>query len=153
MPNVKIVVICEHHAPCVMVQSIHSYVIQTKNVIKFQFRNCYFVTENFIDCKGRLCFQKRLSVILSTGVRQTSLPGCRPRGICPTPLEAEPLDTNPLDADPPRLRPPGCRPPVVTSSGGHCSGRYPSYWNAFLSKIILIRMEREFVATAFHGPF
>ena len=22
--------------------------------------------------------------------------------------------------------------PVVTSSGGHCSGRYVSYWNAFL---------------------
>ena len=23
-------------------------------------------------------------------------------------------------------------PPVLTSSGGHCSGRYASYWNAFL---------------------
>ena len=22
--------------------------------------------------------------------------------------------------------------PVLTSSGGHCSGRYASYWNAFL---------------------
>ena len=27
----------------------------------------------------------------------------------------------------------GCpTPPVVTSTGGHCSGRYASYWNAFL---------------------
>ena len=23
-------------------------------------------------------------------------------------------------------------PPVLTSSGGHCSGRYAFYWNAFL---------------------
>ena len=34
----------------------------------------------------------------------------------------------PRDADPP----PGGRPPSVTSSGGHCSGRYASYWNTFL---------------------
>ena len=33
--------------------------------------------------------------------------------------------------------PPGLRgsaqapPPVLTSSGGHCSGQYVSYWNAF----------------------
>ena len=27
---------------------------------------------------------------------------------------------------------PGGRPPELTSSGGHCSGQYTSYWNAFL---------------------
>ena len=30
------------------------------------------------------------------------------------------------------LHPEGGLPPVLTSSGGHCSGRYASYWNAFL---------------------
>ena len=41
----------------------------------------------------------------------------------------------PLEADTPYS---GGRPPlevdplVLTSSGGHCSGRYTSYWNAFL---------------------
>ena len=29
-------------------------------------------------------------------------------------------------------RPPGGRPLALTSSGGHCSGQYASYWNAFL---------------------
>ena len=38
------------------------------------------------------------------------------------PLEADPF---PLDAD----------PRVLTSSGGHCSGWYASYWNAFLLEI------------------
>ena len=28
-------------------------------------------------------------------------------------------------------------PSTETSSGGHCSGRYASYWNAFLFRIIL----------------
>ena len=26
-------------------------------------------------------------------------------------------------------------PPLLTRSGGHCSGRYASYWNAFLSEV------------------
>ena len=28
------------------------------------------------------------------------------------------------------------RPPVVTSRGGHCSGLYASYWNAFLCVLL-----------------
>ena len=53
------------------------------------------------------------------------------------PLNREPLldrDT-PLDKDPSGERPPPRqRPPVthISSSGSHCRGRYPSYWNAFL---------------------
>ena len=35
---------------------------------------------------------------------------------------------SPPDRDPP---PSGQRPPKLTSSGGHCSGRYASYWNVF----------------------
>ena len=30
-----------------------------------------------------------------------------------------------------------CPPPVLTFSGGHCNSRYVSYWNAFLSGVIL----------------
>ena len=42
----------------------------------------------------------------------------------------------PLEAD---LLPPEADPPqVLTSSGGHFSGRYTSYWNAFLLKNILV---------------
>ena len=57
-----------------------------------------------------------------------------------------PLDRSPSGQRPPgqrsspRQRPPsGQRPPLdrdlapgLTSSGSHCSGRYTSYWNAFL---------------------
>ena len=62
-------------------------------------------------------------------------PRCRPPSWMQTPL---------LDADPSHgCRPTGGKPPwrqipldsdptVVTSSGGHCNGRYASYWNAFL---------------------
>ena len=42
-----------------------------------------------------------------------------------TPLDRDPPDRDPLDRDPPGQRPPGQRP-----SGQ--SGRYASYWNAFL---------------------
>ena len=42
----------------------------------------------------------------------------------PPPDRDLPLDRDPL---PSRQRPPG-----LTSSGGHCSGLYASYWNAFL---------------------
>ena len=71
----------------------------------------------FTDYKGRLCFQKRLSVILSIwGGRLDRPPHADPGGgVCPTP----PVGRLPL-------------PQVVTFSGGHCSGRYASYWNAFL---------------------
>ena len=39
---------------------------------------------------------------------------------------------------PPWRQTPLCRqtPVVLTSSGGHCSGRYASYWNAFLFESI-----------------
>ena len=54
-------------------------------------------------------------VCLSTeGVRETP-PGQRPP-------DRDPL--SPLDRDP--------STPVLTSSGGYCSGRYASYWTAFL---------------------
>ena len=32
----------------------------------------------------------------------------------------------------------GQAPLVLTSSGGHCSGRYASYWNAFLLLDVLV---------------
>ena len=53
----------------------------------------------FTDRKGRLCFQKRLSVILSTGGWADPLNA--DRGIAQTPLDADPL----------RGRPPGGSPP------------------------------------------
>ena len=34
----------------------------------------------------------------------------------------------------------GQTPPIVTSSGGHCSGRHASYWNAFLFEIVVVLM-------------
>ena len=50
-------------------------------------------------------------------------PGKRPPGQRPPPDRGPPLDRNPS---------PERDPPGLTSSGGHCSGRYASYWNAFL---------------------
>ena len=75
--------------------------------------------------------------VCSKGVEQTpplSLEVDLPQD-ADTPLDADsPLETDPLflKADPcPKADPPSC---VLTSSGGHCSGQYASYWNAFLFK-------------------
>ena len=57
------------------------------------------------DCKGRQYFQKRLSVHAEGGSTYEG-------GL--------PLGGGAAQS-----------PPVLTSSGGHCSGRYASYWNAF----------------------
>ena len=57
-------------------------------------------------------------------------PGQRPPGPTP-PGQTHSLDKHPLGRHPPTwadTRPPRQRPP----SDGHCSGRYASYWNAFL---------------------
>ena len=48
--------------------------------------------------------------------------------------------------------------PVLTSSGGHCSGRYASYWNAFLLRNgnespHIQGLDKSFLLKAFHHPF
>ena len=44
------------------------------------------------------------------------------------------LGVHPLEGTPPgRYSPERYTLPVLSSSGGHRSGRYASYWNAFLS--------------------
>ena len=58
--------------------------------------------------------------------------GCRPPWM-QTPMKTDshrgrPSQKAELEAN----TPPGCRPLVVTSNGGHCSGWYASFWNAFL---------------------
>ena len=59
-----------------------------------------------------------LSVILFTGGRCTSPLGRHPPG------QTSPLGIHPPWVDPPR--------------DGHCSGRYASYWNAFLFSLVLM---------------
>ena len=91
-----------------------------------------FVTVHNSSC-GKVMFSQA-SVILSTeGVvsgRHTPLLGRHPRADTPLPAQAPPsqADTTALlGRHHPHLRadtpPPG---------DGHCSGRYASYWNAFL---------------------
>ena len=52
-----------------------------------------------------------------------SSPRCRP---------LPQMQTPPSDADPLGCRPPGCRPPRCRPPDTSTSGRYASYWNAFL---------------------
>ena len=72
----------------------------------------------FNDRKRRLCFQKRLSVILSMGGGWTDPPGCRPGGSAQPPgyRHPFPLRRTSLGANPP----PGGRtaPPQGRSPGG-----------------------------------
>ena len=60
-----------------------------------------------------------------------------------TPLPRHPVDRHPLPRwpppclprqtpPPPGQTPPRHTPPGQMTPGGHCSGRYSSYWNAFL---------------------
>ena len=79
----------------------------------------------FTDWKGREVIFSEVSVC-SKG-----------RGWTNPPLQAD----IPLDAQTPCLwrktpPPPEVDPPsyLLTSSGGHCSGQYASYWNVFLFK-------------------
>ena len=60
-------------------------------------------------------------VSVQGGVSTGGLCPSRGRGKPPPRLEGDP---RPMDRD---------APLVLTSSGGHCSGRYACYWNAFLS--------------------
>ena len=76
-----------------------------------QAQRCYYRPQ------GKVMFSEACGVILFTdgggGIRQTPTIEADP------PLQPDPL---PLEAD----------LPVLTSSGGHCSGRYVFYWTAFL---------------------
>ena len=65
------------------------------------------IVEVFLPSEDRLCFHRRLSFCSRGG-------GCFPA--------CTGTDT------PPGRQPPGRPPPP----GGHCSGQYASYWNAFL---------------------
>ena len=64
----------------------------------------------------RFCFQ---------GVGQTPPPGLPQEGLHPGGFGETPLGL-------PQEGGGWVDPPVVTSSGGPCSSRYASYWNAFL---------------------
>ena len=81
----------------------------------------------------RWCFHKRVSRILSKGVGGVHPPGQTPSRRLPSPY----ADTSPGQVDTPLGRHPswaGRHPPEQTSppADGCCSGRYASYWNAFL---------------------
>ena len=96
------------------------------------------------DRKGRLCFQRRLSVILSTGgsALEGSVSGglhtvgsayrrvCTD-GVCIWRGSASRKYASMGSAS-------GVLPnhPILTSSGGHSTGRYASYWNAFLFQTV-----------------
>ena len=94
------------------------------------------------EVRGKECFHRRLSVHRGVVYRGCvwwwHSGGCLPRGavclpvvgdVCPwldTPTNTgnqTPLPTT--GKHPPQLQPPSPR-------GGHCHGRYASYWNAFL---------------------
>ena len=81
---------------------------------------------------GRIMFL-HLSVILFTRGSQTPPPGQTPPGKTP-PRQTPPPGRHPPGQTPPqadtspRQTPPGQTPP----GDDHCSGRYTSYWNAFL---------------------
>ena len=87
------------------------------------------------------CYRPQRKVMFSEASVSHSVKGGRIDPPTQPLLDADP----PPDADSPRRRSPspvqtpGSRPPrgrpatpVVTSSGGHCSSRCASYWNAFL---------------------
>ena len=76
----------------------------------------------FNDRKRRLCFQKRLSVILSMGGGWTDPPGCRHGGSAQPPgyRHPFPLRQTSLGANPPpggRIRPPKVDPLEVAPGG------------------------------------
>ena len=52
-----------------------------------------------------------------------------------TPLGRHPLGRHPLDRHPPDRHPLPSACWDTPTPGGHCSGRYASYWNAFLGSI------------------
>ena len=115
----------------------------------------YFSTKRNICTKHNTDFSRPQGKVMFSQVyvcpRESPLEGD------PLQTETPPLDSNsPLDSylldrswtwsliqtetswteNIPGERPPSSQrpplPPVLTSSGGHCSSRYASYWNAFL---------------------
>ena len=91
--------------------------------------------------RGRKCFQKRQSVILSNGGRSDSRGVCLQGSLHPGRSPSKGVDRPPpylprrggVGQTPLCLRPGVCPTLlVVTFSDGHCSGRYGSYRNAFL---------------------
>ena len=97
------------------------------------------------DRKGRLCFQKRLSVILSMCVCVGGRLVCINRGslvrggggLHRGQSVSRGSSYGGGSAYRGGLHPGGLpnSPPQLTSGGPHCSGRYASYWNAFLFAI------------------
>ena len=103
---------------------------KTNKLHKIYWRNILFITVRNVVVV-RLCFHRHLSFCSQEGVFHTPPPlGRHQPG--QTPPRQTPLGRHPLWQTPPLADTPlGRQPPL---RDGYCSGRYASYWNAFLLK-------------------
>ena len=95
---------------------------------------CYFVTSLVIlSQQNVLCYLKQGKAMFSEGFVCPQWG----RGLGRLPPLDRPRRIGQTQSRQTPSRQTSQEPPVLTSCGGHCSGRYASYWNAYLFGIVL----------------